>query len=1480
MSSTSTFSAVVGSTTNLQEFSIPNVLTYGDVFTPTYVSTDGNTVVTFSTNDNTVFSINNLTNEITVIGISNTVTLTALQGSDSIISSSLTIVKKSLLISTSNQSMIYGSILPSLVSYSGFISGDNIDNNLSGSLSYSITNSLSNVILFSELSTSIPDTYNIIISIGTLSSTNYDLSISTNSSILTINKITPTITFPNMNNGITYGTSLQTFINGTSSSVAGSLSFNLNDANGTSLLTSTILTVGTYIIYSSFVPSDNSLYNNTSSTINITVNKSTPTITFPDMSSGLIYGANLSSFINGTSASVDGSLLFKLNDVNGTLLSTSTVLTVGTYTIYCGFVATDNTLYNDTSSTITFSVNKITPSISFTISSAITYGTTLASTLTASVTGGVSGTISYYLNDGLNTVVTSSTKLVPGTYGIIAKFTPSDQSIYNIVESSSQSLTVNKATLRIGFLGYLTMFVGTTFNFTPTYTFNGANNPVTLVGTDTIANSVSGTSDYHFMMPGDTTTQVAHNTISSLPSGVYYVKVLLGTLTSDKYTLDNSYINSLYIVKYKPTVTYSINASLPRTFTYGDTLSNDYFTATYGAAEDGVTPTGTIKYYTNNNIEVTTSTVIYGSTTFIYARFIPDSSIANRYDYSNSANNTVSVTPLPVTITYFIPENYRSYSYGQGLTSNQLCAVASYNGIVLNEGTFNYRRVVNNNDSSVSPSMILGVGTYTLYAFYIHPNNNYATTNTTDATDSTIIVNKIGLIGTPANKTITYGNNVTFSSTWSGFVSGNNAANSVSGAGQYTVRDAGNNIITNIQTADVGTYYISAELGTFTSSNYDLSMSSTVATLTINPGTPTLAISSTTYNYGDTSYLTNLTASFNSTSVSGTFVVKQTNNSGVILTSLNPINAIVSTTIYVSFTPSSSNYNSTTRTFTLVINKATPVLTYVPTNLSYNYPTEFGLSNMNASASNYGINVVGTFVYKNGTTTLQSSSILNTGTYTITALFTPQDTSNFNSTSTTASITVNKALISVYFNNSYISMTYGYAAPTINDFNIYYSGFLNGDTELSVFGSNKPDYQISTTPDFTTLISKTDISTYSVGTYYCRLVQGNLPNGNYLYSFENEYKEFRIQTAAPTVRINVGSNPTTFDYGTRLTAGYFNATATSINSSGNPVSVPGTFRFDAWLNNGGVVSNIQNNNPGYMYPAGTNHMFVTYFTPTDTTNYIPIYSTLVYITVNKITPTITYTIPSNLKTINYGTKLVASQLAATVTYGGVAVTAGSVKYVKNSDTGTTIYTTNSYPTTDTTSIYAVFTDSAGNYNSVNTSDTITVNRIHASLSWKYPVIQNIPYGLPLNNYQLNAITNTDPNSVAPGTIVYTLTSNNSVITQGTVLSSGTYEFKATMTTSNNNYLSETFMITNTLTVLKNTPSLSWSNPRNISQGVSLSGTELNATTNVNNATLTYTPVSGTVMNTTGNNNLSVTSNYDNTNYLYNSISTTVNLNIV
>ncbi|NDB96014.1 MAG: hypothetical protein EBZ78_07625, partial [Verrucomicrobia bacterium] len=89
----------------------------------------------------------------------------------------------------------------------------------------------------------------------------------------------------------------------------------------------------------------------------------------------------------------------------------------------------------------------------------------------------------------------------------------------------------------------------------------------------------------------------------------------------------------------------------------------------------------------------------------------------------------------------------------------------------------------------------------------------------------------------------------------------------------------------------------------------------------------------------------------------------------------------------VTFTPSATNnYNSVTSNVSLVVNKASPVLTWTPSPAtSLTYPTALSSTQLNATSS-----VAGTFSYNrtNGT-------VLKVGTNTLVSTFTPTDPTNY-----------------------------------------------------------------------------------------------------------------------------------------------------------------------------------------------------------------------------------------------------------------------------------------------------------------------------------------------------------------------------------------------------------------------------------------------------------------------------------------------------
>ncbi|HEU0049074.1 MAG TPA: hypothetical protein VFQ43_15895, partial [Nitrososphaera sp.] len=109
--------------------------------------------------------------------------------------------------------------------------------------------------------------------------------------------------------------------------------------------------------------------------------KTTPTITWA-APAAITYGTALSSTQLNATASVAGAFTYTP--------TTGTVPDAGTQNLSVNFTPTDTTHYNSASATVSLTVNKATPTITWTAPAAITQGTALSATqldATASVAG-------------------------------------------------------------------------------------------------------------------------------------------------------------------------------------------------------------------------------------------------------------------------------------------------------------------------------------------------------------------------------------------------------------------------------------------------------------------------------------------------------------------------------------------------------------------------------------------------------------------------------------------------------------------------------------------------------------------------------------------------------------------------------------------------------------------------------------------------------------------------------------------------------------------------------------------------------------------------------------------------------------------------------------------------------------------------------------------------------------------------------------
>ncbi|WP_298433262.1 putative Ig domain-containing protein, partial [Geobacter sp.] len=323
-------------------------------------------------------------------------------------------------------------------------------------------------------------------------------------------------------------------------------------------------------------------------------------------------------------------------------------------------------------------------------------------------------------------------------------------------------------------------------------------------------------------------------------------------------------------------------------------------------------------------------------------------------------------------------------------------------------------------------------------------------------------------------------------------------------------------------------------VGTVTDPNYTGSATGTLviakATPVITWATPSAvavgtALSSTQLNAG--------------ASVPGTFIY--TPAAGTVLDTAGSV------TLKADFTPTdTTNYTTATKSVSITVNtKQAPVITWAtPTAITYG--TALSATQLNAQAS-----VPGTFTYSPA-----AGAILDAGSRTLTATFTPDDTTNYTTTTASVTLTVDKAAATV----------------TLGGLSATYDG-----TAKSATATTTPAGKSVT---FTYNGSATVPS--AAGSY---TVVGTVADPNYTGSATGTLV---IARATPTI---AWATPSAVAVGTALSSTQLNATA----------SVPGTFVYTPAA---GTVLDT----------AGTVTL-KSDFTPTDTTNYATATAT-VSLTVN------------------------------------------------------------------------------------------------------------------------------------------------------------------------------------------------------------------------------------------------------------------------
>jgi len=782
------------------------------------------------------------------------------------------------------------------------------------------------------------------------------------------------------------------------------------------------------------------------------------------------------------------------------------------------------------------------------------------------------------------------------------------------------------------------------------------------------------------------------------------------------------------------------------------------------------------------------------------------------------ANGELTVNPAALTVT----ANNKSKTYGQTVTfaGTEFTSAGLLNGdsatsVTLTSGGAAATAGVSGSPYAIVPSAAVGTGL-----------GNYTISYSSGA----LTVNPASLTITAANRSKTYGQTVTFTGTE--FTSAGLQNSEAVGSVTLAVSGGG-----GPATAWPGAYTITpsaATGGTFSANNYAISYQA--GTLTVNLAPLTVTADNAIKAYGQTNpvFTGTISGIQNGDSFSATY------SCGATVSSAPGTYPIVPT--LVSPGNLQTNYQVTLVNGTLTVLSPTPVVAWTnPAPIVYGTP--LGTNELNASTS-----VAGSFAYSpaNGT-------VLFTGTNTLSAVFTPTDIAHYTSVTSSVSLVVLPALLTVTANNA--TRLYGQTNPV---FTGTITGIQNGDNISAT-------YTCSATPG-------SAAGVYGIG---AKVVSP----GNLATNYET-IVVYGTLTVLPTAPIVSWTNPAPIVYGTPLGTNQLNAGAsipgsfvysptngtvlfagtntlsvvftpndltdyTSLTTSVSLVVSPAPLTVTA--DNGtkaygqtnpvftGTISGIQNgDNISATYscsaittsPPGDYPIVPTPVSPLDVlTNY---QVTLVNGTLAVLlaTPIVTWTNPAP---ITYGTPLGANQLNAT---GSLL---GSFAY--SPANGTVLFTgTNTLSVLFTPVYFLTYSSLTGSVSMVVLPAPLTVTANNATRV----------YGQanPVFTATITGIQNGD-NISATCTCAATASS-----------ALGTYPIVPTLVSPANlqtNY--QVTLVNGTLTVLPAPPIVTWTNPAPIAYGTPLGTNELNAGASIPGS-FVYSPTNGTVL-FTGTNTLSV-----------------------
>ena len=533
---------------------------------------------------------------------------------------------------------------------------------------------------------------------------------------LAVTKTTPTITWPTPA-AIVYGTALSATQLNATANVAGTFAY--TPAAGT------VLTAGSQTLSVTFTPTNTTLYNSATDSVTLTVNKATPTLVW-SAPAAITYGVGLSTAQLDSTANVAGTFAYSPG--------AGTVLAAGNQTLTVTFTPTDTTDYTTATASVTLTVSKATPVITWATPPAITYGTALGSAQ-LNATSSVPGTFAYSPAAGA--------VLAAGSQTLAVTFTPTNTTDYSTA-TATVTLTVNKAPTTITWATPAAITYGTalgatqldaTANVAGTFVYSPAAGMVPATGSQTLSVTFTPTDTTDYATAADQVTLTVNQATPMItwatPAAITYGTALSATQLDAAANVPGTFAYSpaagavsaagsqALTVTFTPTdttdyatatdqVTLTVNQATPviswaapAAITYGAALSPTQLDATANVA-------GTFVY------SPAAGTVLAAGSQTLSVTFTP----TDTTDYTTATTSVViAVSQATPQIAWATPA---SIAYGTALSAMQLDATANV------PGTFAY---------SPAAGAVLTAGSQTLNVTFTPADAADYTT----ATDSVVL---------------------------------------------------------------------------------------------------------------------------------------------------------------------------------------------------------------------------------------------------------------------------------------------------------------------------------------------------------------------------------------------------------------------------------------------------------------------------------------------------------------------------------------------------------------------------------------------------------------------------------------------------------------------------------------------------------------------------------------------------------------------